>query len=166
MRDGNLSGDERTLLRDFDTSCFVQSAVYTIGNEGRNVLRQRGLRNLNLGIDKSFNLYPRERVKLQIRGEMFNATNTPFFALPNAGCCGSPTFGQIQSTQRDARVVQMGAKVLFNFLQAVPDIHASYGQPLYGCYLSAFGSSRSRWSLSARQAAPPRRRTARSSLSS
>jgi hypothetical protein len=47
-----------------------------------------------------------------IRGEFFNAWNHAQFANPNSGVA-SNTFGQISSTQRDARVAQIGATFRF-----------------------------------------------------
>ena len=112
--DGNLSG-ERTLLRDFDTSCFANQGTFRYGTSGRNILNQRPLRNLDLALQKYFNLpIPRmENPRLQFRAEMFNATNTPFFSLPSVSCCGGVNMGRITSTDRDNRIIQMGMKVVF-----------------------------------------------------
>ena len=111
--DGQLSGSERTLDRDFDTSCFVNHKPFLDGTSGRNILTQRPLKNLDMAISRSFKLPITESTRLQLRAEAFNATNTPFFALPNSSCCGNPNFGRITATERDNRVVQLGLKVLF-----------------------------------------------------
>ena len=50
------------------------------GNEGRNILRAPAYRNFDLGMIKSIPLT--ERTRLQFRGEFFNLTNTPHFAIP------------------------------------------------------------------------------------
>jgi hypothetical protein len=110
---GSLSGSQRTILEDFNTSCFVDSAPFTWGNAGRDILRQRPLEDLDLGIDKSFHLPGPEGAHLQVRAEMFNTTNTPFFSIPNSGCCGILGFGAITSTDRPNRVVQVAAKIVF-----------------------------------------------------
>ncbi|NWG14486.1 MAG: TonB-dependent receptor [Acidobacteria bacterium] len=111
---GSLPGDQRTLLRDYDTACFANQAPYTEGNAARNVLVQRPLHNLDLGIQKFFDLrFLSEISRLQFRAEMFNATNTPFFSLPNRGCCGDPNAGMITSTDRENRIVQLGLKLTF-----------------------------------------------------
>jgi outer membrane receptor protein involved in Fe transport len=110
---GQLEGSQRTLDRDFDTSCFVNHKPFVDGTSGRNILTQRPYKNLDLAISRSFKLPITEATRLQLRVEAFNATNTPFFALPNSSCCGSPNFGKITATERENRVVQIGAKVLF-----------------------------------------------------
>ncbi|HOM98980.1 MAG TPA: TonB-dependent receptor [Acidobacteriota bacterium] len=113
--DGNLDSDQRTILRDIDTSCFVNQNEFRDGTAGRNILDQRSLRNLDLAIQKYFTLPigPLENPRLQFRAEMFNATNTPFFAIPSASCCGSENFGRIFETERENRVIQMGLKLTF-----------------------------------------------------
>jgi len=61
----------------------------------------------------------RERLSLQIRAEFINATNHVNFGMPNAtfvpganGVNSSSTFGTITSAGA-ARVIQLGAKILF-----------------------------------------------------
>jgi hypothetical protein len=48
---------------------------------------------------------------LELRGEVFNATNTPPLGAPN-GVLGSAAFGTITSAG-DPRVVQLAVKFLF-----------------------------------------------------
>src|SRR5581483_5923897 len=110
---GNLPLSQRTVLRDFNTACYQTQPAFTDGSVGRNTLTQRPLENLNLAIAKSFHMPLGEASRLQFRAEAFNATNTPSFGIPDSSCCGSTTFGQISSTERDYRVVQMGMKLLF-----------------------------------------------------
>jgi len=50
---------------------------------------------VDLSFTKEFPI--REKMRLQIRGEFFNFTNTPRFAFPDVGV-GSATFGQVTST--------------------------------------------------------------------
>jgi len=50
------------------------------GDEPRNFLRAPGYRNFDLGLIKAIPLT--ERTRLQVRGEFFNLTNTPHFAIP------------------------------------------------------------------------------------
>jgi hypothetical protein len=52
-----------------------------------------------------------ERRSLQLRGEFFNASNTPFFGAPG-NSLGLAGFGLI-SGAADARIIQIGLK--FNF---------------------------------------------------
>ena len=51
-------------------------------------------------------------MKLQIRAEMFNATNTPRFAFPSAAW-GSGDFGLVTSTTSTYRKMQFGARFQF-----------------------------------------------------
>ena len=52
------------------------------GNSGRNILRGPGLFNLVGSVFRNFSL--KERLKLQVRAEMFGVTNTPQFSNPGA----------------------------------------------------------------------------------
>jgi hypothetical protein len=51
-------------------------------------------------------------MKLQIRAEMFNVTNTPRFAFPNTNF-GGEGFGKIESTTGNFRKMQFGARFQF-----------------------------------------------------
>jgi hypothetical protein len=68
------------------------------------------MRNMDLKIGKSF--YFRERYRLDFRAEMFNFTNTPHFALPNA-TVNSPQEGKITSTVGNPRLIQLALKLVF-----------------------------------------------------
>ena len=52
-----------------------------------------------------------ERINLQVRGEAFNATNTPAFGSPNVQL-GDPAFGSISSAG-SPRNLQFGAKIIW-----------------------------------------------------
>jgi hypothetical protein len=58
------------------------------------------------------NIYFRERYRLVFRAEMFNFTNTPHFALPNA-TVNSPQEGHITSTVGNPRQIQLALKLVF-----------------------------------------------------
>jgi hypothetical protein len=96
----------------FNTSCFaaVPAGVVRPGNAGRGVLRGPGYFNWDGALIKNF-LFT-ERTSLQMRGEFFNADN---HANPNGFYSTNITssgFGEI-STYRQARQVQIGAKLIF-----------------------------------------------------
>ncbi|HMJ60414.1 MAG TPA: TonB-dependent receptor [Bryobacteraceae bacterium] len=93
----------------FDTSCFVapQSGFY--GNAARNVLYGPGIHNWDIGVQKMFPIH--EDLRLEFRGEMFNAFNHAQFNAPNASVVGS-TFGLIDSA-RPPRLVQFAMRLLF-----------------------------------------------------
>ncbi len=109
LRDGALPASERSIDRWFDVGAFAVQPQFTYGNSGRNILNGPWLNNLDLSIAKVFQVT--ERVRLQFRGEAFNATNTPFFGLPNANIT-SPGVGQINSAGEPRRI-QFGLKLLF-----------------------------------------------------
>lgn len=97
----------------FNTACFqpVPQGAVRPGNAGRGVVRGPGFFGWDASLMKNFKLY-RERVRLQLRGEAFNAlnwVNPGGFASVNIT---STLFGEITS-YRAARRVQLGAK--FNF---------------------------------------------------
>ena len=73
-------------------------------------VRGDGVHNLNLSIFKSFQF--KETMRLQLRGEFFNFTNTPRFGDPDTAF-GSTSFGTINSQANSPRQVQMGIRFLF-----------------------------------------------------
>jgi hypothetical protein len=105
----NLSREERTLNRFFNTSAFAPNAPYTFGNAGRNILIGPGMVNFDLGLFKRFQVS--EDRFFQFRFEAFNAFNTPQFGQPNA-VVGNQDFGRIMSAERP-RNLQFGLKFIF-----------------------------------------------------
>jgi hypothetical protein len=69
-----------------------------------------GINNWDIGTHKSFSIY--REMNFTIRGEFFNAWNHAQFANPVSGVA-STTFGQITSTQHDAREIQIGGTFQF-----------------------------------------------------
>lgn len=88
---------------------FSPNALGTFGSSGRNIMRGLSSFNVDMSAQKYFSLT--ERIRLQFRGEFFNATNTPTFALPGASL-SSPSVGRILSAS-DPRILQFAVKVLF-----------------------------------------------------
>ena len=96
-----------------NTDCFGDPGDQVPGNAPRHFsnLRGPGIRNLDLSLSKEFEI--REDMKLQIRAEMFNATNTPRFAFPNAAW-GAEGFGKVESTPNsNFRKMQFGVRFQF-----------------------------------------------------
>ena len=103
----------------FNPACFAIPPQYTYGNAGRNVIEGPGTRNLDFSIFRNIYLSRGDSPKqLQLRGEMFNLTNTPQFNNPNT-TIGVNTSGLISSAgspssfQRIQRQIQLGIKLLF-----------------------------------------------------
>jgi len=108
VSDPNLSSG-RTTSRFFDTSAFVVAPQFTLGNSSRNPVRGPAYRNADVALIKRIHFG--ESRNLELRGEVFNLTNTPPLGAPNT-VVGTPGFGSI-TTAGDPRVIQFGAKLNF-----------------------------------------------------
>ena len=98
-------------LKWFDTGCFAAPPSGYYGNAGRNVLYGPGIHNWDIGIEKMWGIPLREGMRLQFRGELFNAFNHAQFGLPTSSVV-SPTFGLINSA-RPPRLIQLGLRLLY-----------------------------------------------------
>jgi hypothetical protein len=102
--------------RWFDTSAYAAVREARFGRSGYNQLRGPGMVNLDSSVYRAFSIT--ERVGLQFRAEMFNVTNTPHFANPNANVSGS-NFGVITSIANtgregiDERLFRVGLRLAF-----------------------------------------------------
>jgi hypothetical protein len=105
---GTLPSGQQSIYHWFDTSAFVVQQQYTYGNAGRNILFGPCMRNLDLSLSKSFAIT--ETLRLQVRAESFNFTNTPAFGQPNA-TLNALGVGQIIRAG-DPRRIQFGLKFL------------------------------------------------------
>ncbi|HWB83785.1 MAG TPA: TonB-dependent receptor [Bryobacteraceae bacterium] len=115
LSDPNLPSSERSLSHYFDTSAFTAArftgaAKAVLGDAGRNLVRGPGLANLEFSAFKEMPLH--EQLRLQLRFEFFNVTNTPHFANPDGNMSDSG-FGGIVQTIGNPRIVQLAAKVLW-----------------------------------------------------
>jgi hypothetical protein len=109
LGEGSLAADSRSIDRWFDLAAFAVPAQYTVGNGGRNILIGPDTRKLDLKLGKNFRV--RERYRVEFRGEMFNFTNTPSFAVPNA-VLNNVNAGTIASAS-PPRVVQVALKIVY-----------------------------------------------------
>jgi hypothetical protein len=111
-----LSGPNRSRLdRYFDTAQFRAPAPFTFGNLARRLpdVRGPGLHNWDISIIKNVSIT--EKLRLQIRGEAFNALNLPAFDNP-ATSFGASTFGRVSAVQNranPARQIMLGMKLLW-----------------------------------------------------
>ncbi len=99
----------QTLDRWFNTAAFAVAPAYTLGSASRFPLHGPGLENWDLSLQRNFMI--REAVKLQFRGEFFNAFNHANFNNPN-GTVTSPSFGAINSAQA-GRVTELVLRLFF-----------------------------------------------------
>jgi hypothetical protein len=114
-----LPGDQRTILRWFNTDAFANPANWTIGNVGRYMPNTRGPAYANLDMSIFRNIQIIEGLKLEFRAEAFNALNQVVLNNPNtsftpnsAGVNTNPNFGRITSSL-NARRLQLGMRLVF-----------------------------------------------------
>ncbi len=104
-------GPDNWINRD----AFTIPATGTFGNAGRNIARGPTFKNLDFSFSKTMSIS--ESRSLQLRGEFFNVTNHPNFALPNARwaatVAGAPNFGRITQTQGNERQIQVGLRLQY-----------------------------------------------------
>jgi outer membrane receptor protein involved in Fe transport len=97
----------------FDTTAFAPVTTADFGTASRNSLRGPGDADLDLGIARTFPIT--EMFHVELRGEAFNITNTPNFAVP-ASNVSSSSFGHITSTfgsAADQRILRVSARLNF-----------------------------------------------------
>ena len=97
----------------FNTAAFIQAAIGTFGNVGRNSLRGPAFFDVDASIFKNFVFT--ERFRLQFRAEAFNIQNRANFNNPNATVSAGVTFGTITAAA-DPRVMQFALKMFFYLL--------------------------------------------------
>jgi hypothetical protein len=93
-----------------DGSAYAFPAAFTFGDAGPGVVRGPGAVILNLSLGKRFHVT--EHKWFELRGEAFNAANSPIFNSPVSQTIGAGTFGEISSTSGE-RNVQVVAKFYF-----------------------------------------------------
>jgi hypothetical protein len=114
-----LSGSNRLKVSGNQDLLTLNSAVFSLpdvnhpyGNAGRNSVRFDNFYQLDLGLHKSFALYP-ESVKFDFRFEAFNILNQTNYAFPQSGV-GSSSFGIVAAASTfPARVLQFAGKIVF-----------------------------------------------------
>jgi hypothetical protein len=115
----NLGYGTRTGSRFFDTTVFSAPGLGDIGNASRQVIRGPGQNQFDLAAFKDFGL-AREHVKLQLRGEFYNAFNhTQWSSLDTTARFDLATGKQTNTLfgtatgDRGARVIQLALRVSF-----------------------------------------------------
>ncbi len=109
----DLAAGPQTPDRWFNADAVSAPADYTIGTAPRWVSNERTgpLDSADISLMKYFNLT--ERLKLQIRGDAFNVSNTPQYGRANT-TLGSNTFGIVtSSTNVTERNIQLAARIQF-----------------------------------------------------
>jgi hypothetical protein len=111
IADGNLARGNRSVDRWFDVGAFVAQSGFAYGNCGRDVLRAPGLAGFDGMLARVFPL--RDALKLELRGEFFNLTNSAHFAKPDANIAIPQQAGKITATVSPNRQVQIAARIVF-----------------------------------------------------
>jgi hypothetical protein len=122
-RVGNGKLSNPTLNKWFDPAAFVQPAVGTYGNSGRNILYGPGWQQLDLSLQKHWAIpfWFGERGDVQVRVDASDLTNNANFGQPNAtlvlvpgtttGALMSP--GQQITSSNTSRALQFEGKISF-----------------------------------------------------
>jgi hypothetical protein len=113
-KDGGLIDGPGGFVWYFDQSLigrFSNPEPGSLGNTGRNFFRGPGNFNLDAVLMKRTDIT--ERVKLELRADMTNITNSPTFGFPTA-TLSSTIFGRIRDgVISGSRKIQLGAKIHF-----------------------------------------------------
>jgi len=104
----SVSNQNRDLW--YNPKAFTVPALYTFGNSGRNILRGPSLFRVDLGLVKGFQL--RERTRLELQWEAYNAFNHTNMSNPNA-TVDSSTAGRITGVIDIMRRLQLSATLRF-----------------------------------------------------
>jgi len=107
--DPELSSDQRSTARWFNTAAFTQAPQFSLGNASRNPVVGPSYRALDVMLGKTFPI--KEQVQAEFRAEAFNVTNTPSLMAPNTSF-GNAAFGTI-TRALDPRVFEFVMKVHF-----------------------------------------------------
>lgn len=108
-----------TLSEWFNTSCFADPPAGELGNASRAPLSGPSFVNTDFSAIKHFLLPWREGMRLDFRAEVFNLFNHPQFGTPGGSICpacpelDTPSFGAINTTVNNPRLVQLALKLLF-----------------------------------------------------
>jgi hypothetical protein len=122
-------GNTGCYVGDDGTSVIVPPSQGTFGNMGKGIFRSSAFHNWDVSVRKNIQII--ERLRAQFQFDMYNATNTPHFAIPggngntSTNDLATPTnFGRSQATPNvsngnvvggsgDARRYQFGLKLTF-----------------------------------------------------
>jgi len=93
----NRSVQGNSYAQYLNPNSFVEPALGTYGNLGRNQVFGPGFGDVDLSLIKTTPIY-KDRVKAQFRVEMFNVFNRTNLSPPNNSLADGPSFGQSTST--------------------------------------------------------------------
>ena len=94
----------------FDPSSFTDAPLGQTGNTPRTLCCGPGIANLDLGIQKAFEL--KEGTKLELRTDVLNVLNHTQFMNPDGNISDGAGFGRV-TRARDPRLVQLAVRVTY-----------------------------------------------------
>lgn len=111
---GNPAVSNPTVDSWLNPAAFQQIPQFTFGNAPRNLSQWRSDGQFQCDFSMLKEIPMRERLRLQLRGEFFNLTNTPTFGSP-ASTFTAGNFGTITglATNTAPRVIQVAVKLYF-----------------------------------------------------
>lgn len=104
-------GGGSTLSAFFATSCFSAPAAGELGNASRTPLSGPDFINTDFSVIKHFPV--KETFRIDFRAEFFNLFNHAQFGQPGADFNSPTTFGVINTTVNNPRVIQFALKAAF-----------------------------------------------------
>lgn len=104
-----LPRDERTITEWFNTDAFTAAPAYIAGTAPRFPLYGPGINNWDVSLMR--NVPIRERIRLQLRGEFYNAMNHPNFKNPNT-TLGNVNYGKITS-DNGPRTIELALRLFW-----------------------------------------------------
>jgi hypothetical protein len=117
-QESGLDRNQKIHVGYFNQAAFTDGPIGSFGNVGRNVIRLAGYADTDLMLARVFPI--RERLRLQLRTEAFNAFNRVNFISPRQHGpqpftdVDNPNFGKYAVLgAQDPRIFQFGLKLLF-----------------------------------------------------
>jgi hypothetical protein len=108
----NPQASNPKLSQWFNISCFSAPTAGELGTASRTPVSGPDFVNTDFSVIKHFML-PYEQMRLDFRAEFFNLFNHPQFAAPGADFNSPATFGVVNSTVNNPRLIQFALKLNF-----------------------------------------------------
>jgi hypothetical protein len=105
------AGTAHSAAQWFNPCAVAVQASGTYGNAPRNLIVSPGVVNVDAAVHKTFPI--NERLRVQLRLESFNVTNTPHLGSPALNVQSPTTLGTIKSVNGNPRQNQIALKILF-----------------------------------------------------
>ena len=94
----------------YDPSAFTDVTDVRFGTSGRNIVRNPGMWNTDLMIDRTFKIT--ERINTSFRGEFYNLPNTSHFTGMSSTSVTSGNFMRVLSSTGE-RQIRFGLRLAF-----------------------------------------------------